>query len=159
MEVEARARWNRTSQRKVKRVTDLVQGMPVKEALSTLKLLPQAAAQDVARVVRSAAANAEHNFSLNQDDLFLKTLRVEAGPTLKRGRPRAQGRYFSIFKRTSHITAVVEDRPGPAPARPVPRPARVEAAAPPATPEAAPARTRTGGSRRGGRSATPASTQ
>lgn len=121
MEVEAKARWTRTSSRKVKRVTDLVQGMPLQEALTTLAMLPQAAAKDVARVVQSAAANAEHNFSLNKEDLVVKTLRVEAGPTLKRGRPRAQGRMFAILKRTCHITAIVEDRPGVArrPARPV----------------------------------------
>jgi large subunit ribosomal protein L22 len=140
-------------------VTELVEGMPVQEALTTLKLLPQAAAKDVARVVRSAAANAEHNFNLNQDELFLKILRVEAGPILKRGRPRAQGRYFSIFKRTSHITAVVEDRPGLMPARPAPRPAPAEAAQTPAPPEPTTARKRAGVRRRGDRSATPARTQ
>jgi large subunit ribosomal protein L22 len=105
--------------------------MPLQEALTTLAMLPQAAAKDVARVVQSAAANAEHNFSLNKDDLVVKTLRIEAGPTLKRGRPRAQGRMFAILKRTCHITAVVEDRPGVArrPARPA-----VAAATRPAVP-------------------------
>ncbi len=134
MEVEARAKWVRTSSRKTRRVTDLVAGMPVQDALTTLALLPQAAAKDVARVVQSAAANAEHNFNLSKDDLFLKTLRVEAGPTLKRGQPRAQGRYFSIFKRTCHITAVVEDRPGlirAAAAPPAPRTATTTSAGEP----------------------------
>jgi Ribosomal protein L22p/L17e len=63
-------------------------------------------------VIRSAQANAENNFNLVKDDLVIKEIRVEPGPMLKRGQPRAMGRLFSIFKRTSHITAVVEDRPG-----------------------------------------------
>jgi hypothetical protein len=63
-------------------------------------------------VVRSAQANAENNFNRGRDDLVIKDIRVEPGPMLKRGQPRAMGRLFSIFKRTSHITAIVEDRPG-----------------------------------------------
>jgi len=121
VEVEARARWVRTSPRKAKRVIDLVQGLPVHEAVSTLSLLPLAAARDVTRVIQSAAANAEHNFNLNKDDLVLKALTVEEGPRLKRGRPRAQGRLFSIFRRTCHIRAVVEDRPDVAAPQPAPR--------------------------------------
>jgi hypothetical protein len=74
--------------------------------------MPRAAARDVAKVIRSAQANAENNFNLVRDDLVIKEIRVEAGPMLKRGQPRAMGRLFSIFKRTSHITAVIEDRPG-----------------------------------------------
>src|SRR4029077_17560070 len=70
------------------------------------------AARDVAKVIRSAQANAENNFDLVRDDLVIKDIRVEPGPMLKRGQPRAMGRLFSIFKRTSHITAIVEDRPG-----------------------------------------------
>jgi hypothetical protein len=66
----------------------------------------------VAKVIRSAQANAENNFNLVKDDLVIKDIRVEPGPMLKRGQPRAMGRLFSIFKRTSHITAIVEDRPG-----------------------------------------------
>ncbi len=131
MEVEARAKWVRTSPRKARRVTDLVQGLPVHEAVTTLSLLPLAAAKDVTRVIQSAAANAEHNFSLNKDDLVLKSLKVEEGPRLKRGRPRAQGRLFSIFRRTCHITAVVEDRPGAAAPRPAARTPGTPAAPPP----------------------------
>jgi hypothetical protein len=74
--------------------------------------MPKAAARDVAKVIRSAQANAENNFNLVKDDLVIKDIRVEPGPMLKRGQPRAMGRLFSIFKRTSHITAIVEDRPG-----------------------------------------------
>jgi hypothetical protein len=106
----------------------------------------------VAKVIRSAQANAENNFNLVRDDLVIKDIRVEPGPMLKRGQPRAMGRLFSVFKRTSHITAVVEDRPGvvrrrtaalprapqPTAARPVPTPAAAaaaRAAAEPATTE------------------------
>jgi hypothetical protein len=74
--------------------------------------MPRAAARDVAKVIRSAQANAENNFNLVRDDLVVKDIRVEPGPMLKRGQPRAMGRLYSVFKRTSHITAVVEDRPG-----------------------------------------------
>jgi hypothetical protein len=74
--------------------------------------MPKSAARDLAKVIRSAQANAENNFNLVRDDLVIKDIRVEPGPMLKRGQPRAMGRLFSIFKRTSHITAIVEDRPG-----------------------------------------------
>jgi len=95
----------------------------------------------VAKVIRSSQANAENNFNLVKDDLVIKDIRVEPGPMLKRGQPRAMGRLFSIFKRTSHITAIVEDRPGvvkrraalpraPQPtSRPAPTPAAARAAA------------------------------
>src|ERR687883_1676040 len=112
MEVQAQARWVRTAPRKVRLVAQSLRGLPVEEALTACQFMPRAAARDLAKVIRSAQANAEHNFNLARDDLFLKDLRVEAGPMLKRGQPRAMGRLFSVFKRTSHITAVVEDRPG-----------------------------------------------
>jgi large subunit ribosomal protein L22 len=112
MEVQAQARWVRTAPRKVRLVAQSLRGLPVGEALTACQFMPRAAARDLAKVIRSAQANAEHNFNLARDDLFLKDLRVEAGPMLKRGQPRAMGRLFSVFKRTSHITAVVEDRPG-----------------------------------------------
>jgi hypothetical protein len=91
----------------------------------------------VAKVIRSAQANAENNFNLVRDDLVIKDIRVEPGPMLKRGQPRAMGRLFSIFKRTSHITAIVEDRPGvvkrraalPRAPQPTSRPAPTPAAA------------------------------
>jgi large subunit ribosomal protein L22 len=140
MEVQAQAKWVRTAPRKVKLVADALRGMPVGEALIYCKFIPKSSARDIAKVIRSAQANAEHNFNLAKDDLVVKDIRVESGPTLKRARPRAMGRYFSIFKRTSHITAVVEDRPGAVRRRPVapPRAARsVPApAAQPAAPEA-----------------------
>src|SRR5206468_8006014 len=112
MEVQAKAKWVRTSPRKVRLVARTLRNLPVSEALVACSFMPKAAARDVAKVIRSAQANAENNFNLVKDDLVIKDIRVEPGPMLKRGQPRAMGRLFSIFKRTSHITAVVEDRPG-----------------------------------------------
>src|SRR6202521_3580496 len=112
MEVQAKAKWVRTSPRKVRLVARTLRNLPVSEALVACSFMPKAAARDVAKVIRSAQANAENNFNLVKDDLVIKDIRVEPGPILKRGQPRAMGRLFSIFKRTSHITAIVEDRPG-----------------------------------------------
>jgi large subunit ribosomal protein L22 len=163
MEVQAKAKWVRTSPRKVRLVAQTLRNLPVSEALVACSFMPKAAARDLAKVIRSAQANAENNFNLVKDDLVIKEIRVEPGPMLKRGQPRAMGRLFSIFKRTSHITAVVEDRPGvvkrratlpraPQPtSRSVPTPAaaaaaRAAAASQPATTESgeveAPARPR-----------------
>ena len=138
MEVQAKAKWVRTSPRKVRLVARTLRNLPVSEALVACSFLPKAAARDVAKVIRSAHANAENNFNLVKDDLVIKEIRVEPGPMLKRGQPRAMGRLFSIFKRTSHITAIVEDRPGmvkrrtaalPRAPQPVARPAPTAAAA------------------------------
>jgi large subunit ribosomal protein L22 len=112
MEVQAKAKWVRTSPRKVRLVARTLRDLPVSEALVACSFMPKSAARDVAKVIRSAQANAENNFNLVKDDLVVKDIRVEPGPMLKRGQPRAMGRLFSIFKRTSHITAIVEDRPG-----------------------------------------------
>ncbi len=112
MEVQAKAKWVRTSPRKVRLVARTLRNLPVSEALVACSFMPKAAARDLAKVIRSAQANAENNFNLVKDDLVIKDIRVEPGPMLKRGQPRAMGRLFSIFKRTSHITAIVEDRPG-----------------------------------------------
>jgi len=137
MEVQAKAKWVRTSPRKVRLVARTLRDLPVSEALVACSFMPKAAARDVAKVIRSAQANAENNFNLVKDDLVIKDIRVEPGPMLKRGQPRAMGRLFSIFKRTSHITAIVEDRPGvvkrraalPRAPQPTGRPAPTPAAA------------------------------
>lgn len=110
MEVEAIARYMRIPPRKARLVADTVVGLPVKEALTVLDFTPRAAAKEVAKVVKSAAANATNNFNQDEDTLFVKSIVVNEGPTLKRGRARARGMYFSIFKRTCHITAVVDTR-------------------------------------------------
>lgn len=96
--------------RKARLVAATVVGLPVREALTVLDFTPRAAAKEVAKVVKSAAANATNNFNQDEDALFVKSIIVNEGPTLKRGRARARGMYFSIFKRTSHITAVVDTR-------------------------------------------------
>jgi large subunit ribosomal protein L22 len=96
--------------RKARLVAATVVGLPVREALTVLDFTPRAAAKEVAKVVKSAAANATNNFNQDEDTLFVKSIVVNEGPTLKRGRARARGMYFSIFKRTCHITAVVDTR-------------------------------------------------
>jgi large subunit ribosomal protein L22 len=103
----AQARYVRMTPMKCRRVVDLVRGMPVQEALDVLRFAPQAASEPVAKVVASAAANAEHNKQLDPASLFISSAYVDEGPTLKRFRPRAQGRAYRIRKRTSHITVVV----------------------------------------------------
>ncbi|MGH7642243.1 MAG: 50S ribosomal protein L22 [Candidatus Dormibacteria bacterium] len=109
MQVQAIAKWVRVPPRKARLVANVVEGMPVGDALTALSFMTQAAAEDVAKVVRSAAANAENNFSLERDRLQLLRIEVDGGPTIKRFRPRARGSSFSIFKRTCHLKAVVED--------------------------------------------------
>ena len=104
----AQARYVRTSPMKCRRVIDLVRGMDAAEALDVLRFAPQAASEQVGKVLASAIANAEHNKQLDPRDLFISQAYVDEGPTMKRFRPRAQGRAFRIRKRTSHITIVVE---------------------------------------------------
>jgi large subunit ribosomal protein L22 len=110
MQVSATAKHIRISPRKVRLVTDLITGKPVEEAAAILRFLPNGAAKDVAKVLKSATANAENNYNLSADELRVVSAVADEGPTLKRGRPRAQGRYFAILKRTSHITIAVADR-------------------------------------------------
>ncbi|ALE75902.1 50S ribosomal protein L22 [Pseudonocardia sp. EC080625-04] len=108
------ARFVRSSPMKTRRVVDLVRGLPVSEALAILRFSPQSAAEPVAKVVASAAANAENNLDLDPDTLVVAVAMVDEGPTLKRIRPRAQGRAYRIRKRTSHITIEVESVPAKA---------------------------------------------
>jgi large subunit ribosomal protein L22 len=105
---KASARYVRVSPTKARRVLDLVRGRPASEALDILRFAPQAASTDVYKVVASAVANAENNHGLDPATLFIGEAFVDEGPTLKRIRPRAQGRAYRIRKRTSHITVVVE---------------------------------------------------
>ncbi len=108
---QASARYVRMSPMKVRRVVDLIRGLPANEAQAVLKFAPQAASEPVGKVLGSAIANAEHNEQLDPDTLWVSSAWVDEGPTLKRFRPRAQGRAYRIRKRTSHITVVVESRP------------------------------------------------
>jgi large subunit ribosomal protein L22 len=107
----AKARFVRVSASKARRVIDLVRGKPVDEALHILRWAPQAASEPVAKVIASAAANAQNNEGLDPSTLVVATVYADEGPTAKRIRPRAQGRAFRIRKRTSHITVIVESRP------------------------------------------------
>ena len=104
----ARATHVRVTPMKARRVVDLIRDMPASQALAVLKFAPQAASEPVAKVLASAIANAEHNFSLDPDTLVVSRAFVDEGATLKRFRPRAQGRAYRIRKRTSHITIEVE---------------------------------------------------
>ena len=105
------ARFVRVSPTKARRVIDLVRGKSVSEALDILRWAPQAASVPVAKVIASAAANAQNNNGLDPATLVVATVYADDGPTAKRIRPRAQGRAFRIRRRTSHITVVVESRP------------------------------------------------
>jgi large subunit ribosomal protein L22 len=104
------ARRVRISPTKVRRVVDLVRGMDVSDALSTLRFAPQAASEPVYKVVASAAANAEQTDSLKRADLYVSQAFVDEGVTMRRIRPRAKGSASRILKRSSHITVVVEPR-------------------------------------------------
>jgi large subunit ribosomal protein L22 len=105
------ARFVRISPTKARRVIDLVRGKSVTEALDILRWAPQDASEPVAKVIASAAANAQNNEGLDPSTLVVATVYADGGPTAKRIRPRAQGRAFRIRKRTSHITVIVESRP------------------------------------------------
>ncbi len=104
----ATARYVRMTPMKCRRVIDLVRGLPVDQAAEILRFDTHAASEPIGKVLASAVANAEHNKQLNRRDLFIAQAYVDEGPTLKRFRPRAQGRAFRIRKRTSHITVVVQ---------------------------------------------------
>jgi large subunit ribosomal protein L22 len=136
MEVVATAKWVRTTARKARLVAALVEGLPVDEAITVLAYTPRSAAGDVSKVIKSAAANAEHNYNLDRSTLRVKRIEIESAAIIKRFRPRAQGRAYSIFKRTAHLRAFVADdlQPRPRRRRPV---AEAAAAAPVAAPAAA----------------------
>jgi large subunit ribosomal protein L22 len=105
------AKYVRMSPTKVRRVIALIKGRPVQEALDILRFSPQAAAEPVFKVIASAAANAENNHDMDRESLVVALATADEGPTLKRIRPRAQGRAYRIRKRTSHITVEVESAP------------------------------------------------
>jgi large subunit ribosomal protein L22 len=114
MEVVATAKWVRTTARKARLVTASVEGLSVAEALVILRFTPRAAARDVANVIKSAAANAEHNYNLDASTLRVARVEVEAAAIIKRFRPKPRGMSGSIFKRTAHLRAfVTDDEPAP----------------------------------------------
>jgi large subunit ribosomal protein L22 len=121
MEARAKARYVRVTPRKARRVVDLIRGMPANEAQAALTFAPQSASDPVGKVLASAIANAGQIRPVDASALVVSRAWVDEGPTLKRFRPRAQGRGARILKRTSHITVIVSDRPdrgAPAPEAP-----------------------------------------
>ncbi|RIJ66083.1 MULTISPECIES: 50S ribosomal protein L22 [Rummeliibacillus] len=109
-QAKAIARTVRIAPRKVRLVVDLIRGKQVGEAVAILRHTPRAASPVVEKVLKSAVANAEHNYDLDVNNLVISEVFVDEGPTLKRFRPRAQGRASAINKRTSHITIVVSEK-------------------------------------------------
>ena len=109
MDVKATAKTVRVTPRKARLVLDNIRGKSVEEALAILEFTPNQAASAIAKVVKSAAANAEHNNPMNPDDLYIKTCYADEGLVMKRYMPRAKGSALQILKRTSHITVVVSD--------------------------------------------------
>jgi len=113
----AQARYVRMTPQKVRRVVDLVRGRKADEVVALLEFAPQAAGEPVRKLVQSAVANAANNKQLDPDSLWVSQAYVDEGPTMKRFRPGGKGRAFTILKRTSHITVVVESRAGTGTAR------------------------------------------
>ena len=110
MESKAVAKYVRIAPRKVRVVMDLIRGKNVAEAFAILKFTPKAGADVVEKVLKSAVANAENNFDMDVDKLYVKTAFVDQGPTLKRIHPRSRGQAFKIRKRTSHVTVIVDEK-------------------------------------------------
>ena len=110
MEAKAHLRYARISPRKVGIVLDLIRNKPVDLAAAILKHTPKAACEDLEKLLKSAVANAENNFNMDRDSLYVSECYVTPGPTMKRIRPRAQGRAFRVLKRTSHVFITVKER-------------------------------------------------
>ena len=109
-QAKATANTIRIAPRKVRLVIDLIRGKQIGEALAILQRTPRAASPVVEKLLKSAIANAEHNYEMNVENLVVSEAFVNEGPTMKRFRPRAQGRASAINKRTSHITVVVAEK-------------------------------------------------
>jgi large subunit ribosomal protein L22 len=109
VEVRAITKGLRGSSQKVRRVIDTVRGKKVAEALSILRFLPTPMARQVAKVVKSAAANAENNFQMSPTNLKITKIYANVGTTMKRFRPRSRGRVSPILKRSTHVTVIVEE--------------------------------------------------
>ena len=110
MEARAHLKYIRISPRKVGIVLDLIRGKDTETAMAILKNTNKIAAEHLVKLLKSAIANAEHNFNMDASNLYVSECFVCPGPTLKRVQPRAQGRAFQILKRTSHVTLVVKEK-------------------------------------------------
>jgi large subunit ribosomal protein L22 len=111
MEVRAKLGRVRVSPRKARLVVDVVRGKRVLDAQAMLRFMPQKTAVEVEKLMRSVAANAENNYDLDPEDLWIKEIFVDEGPTMKRFKPKARGRVGPILKRSCSITVIAEDRP------------------------------------------------
>jgi large subunit ribosomal protein L22 len=110
LEAKAVAKYVRISPDKIRQVVDLIRGKKIKEALAILRFTPKRASEAVEKAVKSAVANAEHNFEMNGEELYVTRVFVDQGPTWKRFMPRARGRADMARKKTSHITVVVSEK-------------------------------------------------
>jgi|YNPMSStandDraft_1061717.scaffolds.fasta_scaffold18078_4 large subunit ribosomal protein L22 len=111
MEVRAMVREVRVSPQKARMVIDVIRGKPLRDALAVLRVLPQKTAPIALKLLRSAAANAEHNYDLDPDRLYVKRIYVDEGPRYKRWQPHARGRVGRKWRRTSHITVILDELP------------------------------------------------
>ena len=109
MEAKAVAKNVRIAPRKVRVVMNLIRGKKVADAIAILKFTPRVGSEAIYNVLKSAVANAENNFDMNVDNLYVSSCFVDEGPTMKRIHPRSRGQAFKILKRTSHITVAVEE--------------------------------------------------
>jgi large subunit ribosomal protein L22 len=110
MEVRASAQRVRISPRKARLVIDLVRGKRVAEAIEIMKFLPNKAAGDVEKLLKSVSANAENNYDLDPDDLWIKAIYADDAPQMRRFKPKARGRVGKIIRRSTHITVIAEER-------------------------------------------------
>jgi large subunit ribosomal protein L22 len=110
MEAKAIARYIRISPQKARLVADAVKGKNVESALNVLRFMPKKGAMILRKVVESALANATQNRAIDVDTLFIKSIHIDGGPSMKRTMPKAMGRATRIIKRTSHITVVLEEQ-------------------------------------------------
>jgi large subunit ribosomal protein L22 len=136
MEARAQARFVRVTPMKARRVVDLIRGLPAADAQAVLRFAPQDASDPVGKVLDSAIANATNNHNLDPASLVVAEAYVDEGPTMRRFRPRAQGRAFRIRKRTSHITVVLETLDAAAPVKAPAKKSTSAKAAPKAAPKA-----------------------
>jgi large subunit ribosomal protein L22 len=109
-EAKSIAKYIRVAPRKVRIVMDLIRGKNVGEAFAILKFTPKVGSEVIEKVLKSAVANAEHNYDMNADKLYVSAAYVDQGPTLKRIHPRSRGQAFKILKRSSHVTVIVKER-------------------------------------------------
>jgi large subunit ribosomal protein L22 len=112
MEVRASLQRVRISPRKARLVVDMVRGKKVTDAIEMMKFVPNRAAVDVERLLKSVAANAENNYDLDPNDLWVKAIYADDAPTLRRFKPKARGRVGRILRRSCHITVIAEERGG-----------------------------------------------